>query len=239
MIKKTVLDDDAEIYKHRKVMTEKEKLHNMNLKQKIEYIWDYYKVHTLLGILGIALVVYIIYLIITPNVNTELYVAMVNNPIKEPQLTQMQKETKTYLNLKPKTQDVIFNTNYLFDNSSSYSENMKTVLTTHVAAQEVDVIIAPKSTFKTYAYHGFFEKLSDQLPTDLYSSLTDQFFLSSDQDNKEKSDYGIYLKESEYYKNTDQKDPYIFGIVANSKNKDNSIEFVRFLFQSMIDEQKK
>lgn len=237
MIKKTVLDDDAEIYKLRKVMTEKEKLHSMNFKQKLEYLWEYYKIHAMIGILAIAIVVYIIHAIITPNVKTELYAAMINNPIKEPQLTQMQKEAKSYLKLKPKIQDILFNTNYLFDSSSNNSAEMKTVLTTHIAAQEVDVIIAPKSIFKTYAYHGFFDKLSDQLPTDLYSSLTDQFYLSSDQDHKEKSDYGIYLTDSDYYKNANQKDPYLIGIVSNSKHKTNSIEFIRFLFQSLIKKQ--
>lgn len=237
MIKKTALDDDAEIYKPRKAMTEKEKLHHMNLKQKLEYLWEYYKIHALIGILAIAVVIYIIHIIITPNIKTELYAAMINNPVKEPQLTQMNKEAKAYLKLKPKTQDILFNTNYLFDSSSNYSPDMKTVLTTHIAAQEVDVIIAPKSIFKTYAYHGFFDKLSDQLPTDLYSSLTDQFYLSSDQDHKEKSDYGIYLKDSDFYNNVDQKDPYIIGIVTNSKHKNNSIEFIRFLFQSLIKQQ--
>ena len=108
---------------------------------------------------------------------------------------------------------------------------MKQALTTFVAAAEVDVIIAPESEFESYAKLGFFDKLSDQLPTDLYSLLTDYFYISQLQEDPEKSVYGIYLSDTDLFKeNANNTDPYIIGIVGNSKHKQNSIEFIRYLF---------
>ena len=95
-----------------------------------------------------------------------------------------------------------------------------------------DVIIAPESEFKSLAYAGAFSKLSDQLPTDIYSSLTDKFYLSNTESNAEQTPYGIYLADTKLFKdNKKNSERYIIGILANSHHTDNSIEFVRYLFK--------
>lgn len=232
MPKKTELDDDAMIYQQRKVLTEKEKLQGMNFKQKLAYLWDYYKIHALAVIIVIAVISSIIYNIVTPNVETKLYTAVINNPFQDQNIKSLEKDLSKYLHLKPKTENVIFNTTFYFNSSKDYSLNMKTVLTTYIAAQDVDVIIAPESEFKSYAYHGCFDKLSDQLPTDLYTSLTDQFYMTNKENDSEKSVFGVYLNNSRLFKNIKVKEPYVLGIVANSRHSDNSTELIRYLFKS-------
>jgi ABC-type molybdate transport system substrate-binding protein len=75
------------------------------------------------------------------------------------------------------------------------------------------------------------DKLSDQLPTDVYSSLTDNFYISDLEEDKQKSVYGVYLTDTKLFKeNANNEDPYVLGIIANSKHKANTVEFIRFLF---------
>jgi hypothetical protein len=99
-------------------------------------------------------------------------------------------------------------------------------------AGEIDVIIAPESLFKQYTDNGYFAALSDELPTDVYCSLTDSFFLSGTSDDPEKNAYGIYLTNSDLFKNVTYNDePYVLGILQNYPHKENTVEFIRYLFK--------
>ncbi len=231
MPKQTRLGEDAEIYQPRKEQSEKQKLRDMSFQNKLSYLWEYYKFHAAIAIAIIVFASYLIYNIVTPNIESQLYVAMVNNTIDAPVLEEYRTNFADYLQLDPKTESVDFNTGFYFTENSEYSLNMKQVLITYVHAQQVDVIIAPESEFIEYAYNGFLDPLSDQLPTDIYSSLTDSFYITDLVDDTEKNAYGIYLTDAPLYKNNaDNTDPYILGIVANSKQKDNTVEFIRSLF---------
>lgn len=231
MPKKTALDDNAEIYQIREQKTEKEKLRELPRKKMFEYLWEYYRLHAFGFIAGIALIIYIIYQIATPNIETIFYATLINNTIHEDVIDEAQTDFAEHLVINPDLEQVIFNTSFYFSTSPDYVANSKQVLSTYIAAQEVDVLIAPESEFQTYAYNGFLDKLSDQIPTDLYSALADYFYMSDQEEDPEQSVYGIYLTDSELFKNNAvNNDPYVLGIVVNGQHRENSIEFLRYLF---------
>jgi ABC-type molybdate transport system substrate-binding protein len=231
MPKQTRLTEDAEIYKPRQELTEKQKLRDMNNLGRLEYLWEYYKLHALIGILAIGVIIYIIYNIVTPNVVTQFNAAIINDPIGEETWAKYETKFSDYLKLDPKTEQVLLNNSFYFNAEAQYVANMQTALTTYVAANELDVIIAPESYFKNYTYTEYMSKLSDELPTDIYSSLTDCMYLSDTEADSEKAVYGIYLNDTKLFKDKAiNKDPYILGIVVNSKHKDNAVEFIRMLF---------
>jgi len=239
MPKQTTLGDNAEIYQPRKELTEKEKLRDMPFKKRVAYLWEYYRLHAFIAIAAIAFVSYIIYGIVTPDVVTKFYAAIVNSPIDPKEFDTVKTDFEKQLQLDPKTEDVMLNSNFYFQ-SPEDNMQMQQALVTYIATGQVDVIIAPESYIQNYASKGFLCKLSDQLPTDLYSSLTNDFYLSSTEDDPEKNVYGIYMKNSDLYKNHDNsKDPYVLGILANTKHTDNSIEFIHYLFKSQINGQTK
>ncbi|HHX11936.1 MAG TPA: hypothetical protein GX731_03880 [Clostridiales bacterium] len=234
MAKKSVLDDNAEIYKIKKKKTEKEKLKDLSPKGRITYLWEYYRFHALGVILALAIIFYIVYGIANPDAETIFYAALINNTIDKEAIDEVSKEFSDALQLNPDTESIMFNTSLYFGNELEYNVSNATsrqVLATYVAAQEVDVIIAPESEFKSYAYNGYFDRISSQLPTDLYTKLSDYFYFSDQEDDPKKNVYGIYLTDTELYTNhAVNADPYILGIVANSEHKGNSIEFLRYLF---------
>lgn len=233
MYKQTRLGDDAQIYQPREKQSEREKLREMNFQGKAAYIWEYYKIHIIVLVAVLALITYFIYGLLHPAASTQFYAAFVNNPINENVLEEYKTDFSGRLELNPKKEAVLFNTNFVFgeDDQNQYSMAMREALITYVSAKEIDVIIAPESQFYAYSYNGFFSKLSDQLPTDIYSSLTDQFFMSDTTDETEKNVYGIYLTDTSLFKeNSAGSEPYVLGIAGNSRHKENAIEFIRFLF---------
>ncbi len=231
MPKETRLEEDAVIYQPRQKLTEKQKLKDMNFQDKIGYLWDYYRIHAIVIIGAIALISYIIYEIITPNIETQFYAAIINNSISDEVWEQYDAKFSEYLDLDPKTEDIQFNYNFYLNSNSEYTMSMQQALTTYIAAGEVDVIIAPESTFKEYAYHGFFEDISDQLPTDLYTSLADYVFISNTEELPEKNVYGIYLTDSKLFTEyANNSDPYVLGILSNAVHKENAAEFLRVLY---------
>ncbi len=231
MPKQTRLGDDAFIYQTHKEQTEKEKLREMNFKGKMNYLWEYYKLHALAVVAAIALIIYFVYTILNPTVVPRFYAAMINNTIDSNVLDQYSEAFSKKLALNPERETIELNTTFSFGVDDQYTATMRQVLVTYIQAKEIDAIIAPESIFKDYAYSGMFFELSDQLPTDIYSSLTDHFYLTDTEDDSQKKVYGIYLTDTKLYQSyADNTDPYILGIVINAQNKDNTIEFIRYLF---------
>ncbi len=232
MSKQTRLDDDALIYQPRKEQTEREKLKDMPFRKKIEYLSEYYKFHALVTVVAIILIAYTANTILNPPSSTRFYAAMISSPVDQKLLAEYTSGFEKYLNLNPKKEKIELSNNYNFSMKDSLSMDLEQALITRVSAKQVDVIIAPESYFKKYASAGSFLKLSDQLPTDIYSSLTDQFYITHTDEDKDQTAYGIYMNNTELYKNiTKNSDPFVLGIVANSKHVDNSIEFVRYVFR--------
>ncbi len=227
MPKQTRLGDTAEIYQPRKRQSEKEKLSEMPMKKKLAYLWYYYKIHALVIILTVAIISYFIYTVVTPKTDIRLNAVFLQNAIDDKVLEDYRLQLSDYLKVdKSKKQDIEFNTNF-YDVGQALAP-----LNAFVAARELDVMIVPESEFENFAKNGFFDKLSEQLPTDLYSLMTNRFYITSQTDDTEKNAYGIYLTDTDLYKNNSvSTEPYVLGIVANSKHKDNAVEFIRYLFQ--------
>ncbi len=232
MPKQSKLDEQAVIYQPREKQTEKEKLKEMNFRGKISYLWEYYKIHAFVIVAVIALISYIIYKFVTPDVKTQFYAAIIDSAVNREVLEEYKQEFSDYLQLDPELESVELNDSFYLSSDGEYTSNLTQILSTYIAAGEVDVIIAPESAFNNYAYYGYTAKLSDELPTNVYSSLTDYFYLTETEDDPNHNAYGIYLTDSNLFGGLEyNSEPYVLGIVANYPNEENTIDFIRFLFK--------
>lgn len=233
MSKKTVLDQDADIYRIKKKKTEKEKLKDMTFKKKISYLWGYYKLHAFVFLLIMAVLLYTVYSFTKPKVETSLYVAIVNSTVDSSAFDEVNEDIATYLDLDPETQKVFLNPNFNFRAGGNYEINTRAALITYVAASEIDIIIAPESEFTNYTMNGFFHDLTEQLPTYLYTSLTKDFYVSDTDLEPELKAYGIYLDNAKYFnKPSLDGERYILGFLVNSPNRNNSIDFIEYMFEN-------
>lgn len=234
MAKKTKLGEDASIYQPKREISEKENFKNMSLKNKFSHLWEYYKIHGFIIIGVIAFIIYIVYQIRTPNVDVKLYAAIINNTIETEVWDDYEEKLLEYLEFDPETSEIFFNDIFYYNSTPDYEANVRQAFAIYITAAEVDLIIAPMSEFSNYVHFGFLDPLSDQLPTDLYSTLTDDFYLSGTEDNPKVNAYGIYLSDTklfkEYSRPVDDGDPYIIGIVANSQHKESAVKFIRYIY---------
>lgn len=229
MAKKSRLDDDSELYSKRNEQTERQKLKDMTIPEKLEYFQDYYLKAVIVGIVALSFIIWTLVSAFSKKPDNVLYAAIVNDYISQQQIDTLSNDFIEFLELDPK------NTKVSLDNSYQLSKDLnmayQTKLSTYIGAGEVDIIIADEKVFSEYAKYGNFVNLMEYLPTDLYSKFSNAYYMSSTTEDKKKKPYGVYLSDSVTYKSggSTLENP-ILGIVINSKNKDNACEFLRFLF---------
>lgn len=242
--KRKRLDDNATIYQKRELKSEKAKLSEMNIKEKFSYLMTYYAGKTVLTLLIIVGVFLALYSILKPKVKPVLYVVAINNSVDDDLATSLEEEISALLDIDDMEKVIIDNTFYIQNNEEGIETNDTAInqikLTTFIAAKEIDIVIAPEGVFSQYTKSDFFINLEEELPNDIFVALSEQLYFgkvevnSDDElDSNKTKPYGIILDNLSYYENTDFPDgeKRILGIVSNSPHKNNSISFIRYLFE--------
>lgn len=227
--KETSLGDDAEIYKERDNRSEREKFKSMPPKEKWKHFLEYYlKSVIALTVIGFF-VVSLIITILRPKKETLLSVAAVNQCISEDTLNSFEEMMNKKLDVNPKKQEIVFDGNYMGSITSSgifYCDRLLAAVTT----SQLDVIIASEDEFATLTEATYFEKLSDVLPSQMFSNFTEHFFYGKTTADTQESAYGIYLSD---YDILDESGNIIakpiLGVVANTENVDNIVTFIESL----------
>lgn len=242
--KETALKDDASIYQKRVEKSERQKFSEMKtFQEKVNYFKMYYLKMVLAGILIIFLAVYFIYTVASPKDKNLLHVAFVDYFFMDEVTAQMADEFVAAKNIQLGEHEVISfdGTSYQISGSGNY--NTATVFSTHVMTKEIDMVIAPESSFQAYAFNGTMGSLTELLPSDLYSALSDRFFLSKMRQGNEGiedavgEDYvlGIYLDDTPFWEkygsSIQGEDRPVIGIVINGPNKERAVEFLRYVFE--------
>jgi hypothetical protein len=229
--RRTTLDDNASIYRKRETKSEKQKFSELDFKGKVSYFNTYY----LKKVIVIALVAiglgYFIYTIIAPKPENALYVAVINYSLDDETADQLEKDFGEYLNIGEMEQ-VNIDTSFFLDESGdpSMTSANQIKLSTYLAAQEIDMVIAPESYFENYVGNGFFDSLESQLPTNVFATLADYLYHGTTEEDSSEKVYGIYLDHLPYYKERNVDEPHVIGLVTNSTKKENGIEFIRYIF---------
>ncbi len=233
-LKDSTLDDNAAIYAPREEKSEKQKLKEMNFKEKVAYLRDYYLVKTLIILAALGIASYFIYTMVTPKPVTLLDTAIVNYSLSDDTVNKMKEDMSTLLIKNPKKEDIMIDSSFYLGNgndNSEYTMGSAQKLQTYMYAGEIDVIIAPESLFQSYATSGVFSKLTDVLPTDLLTSFSDSLFNSTTEDNPVSGAYGVYLDNTSLFKDiSNPSDRPVLGVLVNSKHPDNGVEYIKYLF---------
>lgn len=233
-LKDSTLKDDAAIYNARVEKSEKQKLSEMTFKEKFEYLKTYYLAKAIIAFIAIFFIVYLAYSMLAPKSETILYGAIINYTLSEEKAESLQNDFAKYLNLNPKVSNILLDTSFYLGNNddvSQYTMSSQQKLSTYIFAGEIDFIIAPESVMNTYASIGYLDKLTNILPTDLNNFLKDSMYYSTSTEDPIKSAYGVYIDGSDIYENIgNNTDRPVLAILANSSYKDNTVDFLRYIF---------
>lgn len=233
MAKQTRLEEEADIYQKRTKQKELEKLGNMTAKEKAAYLKQYYLKSAIILTFSVIFLIVALVSIFSPKPETKLSVAVINDSLLEPTLESFTTDFMNYANLDSEKEDVTIQHNLYMSKDAMDQSSAVTLqkISTMTLTGSLDVIIATKDTFEQLTDSGYFIDLSDQLPTDLYSTYADDLFLAKSSEDTTPKAYGISLANSKKYKDLSEFDEnYIIGIIAVSPHKNEAQSFIEYLF---------
>lgn len=210
---------------------EKAKLSKMSWKDKIWYIWEYYKLH-MLGVILLCVVIYTVGVSIhNRNITSVLYGALINDYLTEDNLETFTDEFKEAVAFNPKKESVNLDTTIRIDleQQTEFTMSSLTKVTVLVASQSLDFIISDTPIFENYAALDTYQDLEVLLPDDMKEALRGRFLYATDSTGAKKA-YGLDLSGTRYDTVAGSfLTPPVFSVVSNTKNTENALLFLRIL----------
>lgn len=208
------------------------KLSKMRFRDKLWYIWEYYKLH-MLGILMIGIVIYIVGLSIhNRGITNVLYGGIINDYVTDDSLKGLTDEFKERYALDPKKQTVTMDASFYIsmDQQSEMSMSASTKLTVLIASQSLDFTISDPAVFENNAALDSYLDLETFLPEDMKSRLSEYYVYAADSAGNKKA-YGLDLGVSRYVTEGQSTlaEPTL-GVIANTLNSESVLLFLRVLF---------
>lgn len=203
----------------------KEKFKNMSVKNKISYIWYYYKFHIFSVVALILLITSFGYSELTSK-DTYFNITYVGNVVDTDKLLRVESKLNEII-LKGNQKEII-NLDPIITDGSSNSLNSQFLqkFMVQIAANEIDMAIVNKQFFDENFSSSMFLNLNT---LDGFSSLSidsNKLLISKDSDGNLGS-YGIIAKDLSFLKDTDISSDSIIVIISNSERKDRALEILK------------
>lgn len=212
-----------------------EKLKGQSWQKKLDYFWDYYKIHVIIIILAACMFGSFLHGIINKK-ETVLSVAYINAFSNIDDEIFMD-DFEEFININPKKQQALLDSSYYIDENSTspYAATYSQKFSTMAMAGELDVVVADEENFSFYGKQGFFQDLTKVLTKEQISQYQDSF-LYCDLPNDEvdgEVPVGINVTKAnkicatESYPN---KTAY-YGVITGSANIDYALSYLNYLFE--------
>lgn len=193
----------------------------MKPKDRVGYIWEYYKIPILVAILAIAIVISFISHFVTKK-ETLANVMMVNAVV-----TDKEKESDIFVDFlkengyNTKKQEISLNDSLFVDPDSTDSSSMYSYqsLQTIMIAGGVDVFLSDEKLFDDLNKNTEFKDLSTVLDESTMEKYKDNIIMATDEDTKKEYPSGILLKNNAWIQKKGLYDSdVVIGISIASKN---------------------
>lgn len=226
----------------------------MKIKQKLQYIWDYYKLPIAIICIATYIVIYIIYGHYTHK-DTTLYTALVNVTAGENLTDRLSNDFLQSQNI-----DTTKNTLNLYSNlyltsdkdniyhEYTYASRIKILAT--IDSEQLDIVIMNKEAFDAFAQNGYLCNLDRLLAKEepkLYEKLKPFLVknISILEDNAidlifddsltysaktEKYSMGLDLSASPAIQEAGFGETVYLGVIKNTPRKDVVMEYIKYLF---------
>lgn len=214
--------------------TEKGKMKNMSFKDKLWYIWEYYKVHILAVFLFGCIIAVIGNSIYRSTFETELYCVVINNASGQGLNTDiLTKEFHEYMNFTDKQEITVESSSITYgDNSTEYNYASMAKISALVASKGLDLMICDIENMEHYAQLSGFLDLEQELPPDILELVRDRLYYATDESGTPYA-CGLSLDGTDFAKETNlSMDSILLGIVGNTPHRENIFALLRYIFAS-------
>lgn len=208
----------------------------MNRKQKIQYFFDYYFVKTAVALVLTGAVVYLVWNYVRPQPQTALYVALMDEDLKEEEQQELTEELNRLFQVDGKKERVVL------DDSFYMMDGGLDKLQVYLFNRQIDVVIADRSLYTELAGLGYFQDMNEVLK-DKRGDYEERYLMAAGyKDNEEISfednetgrgeplPYGVELSSSDRYMALERyvQEP-VFAVAQGAPNEKNAVEFLDYL----------
>ena len=213
---------------------EQAKLKKMSFRDKLWYIWEYYKIHMLIG----CVILFFLYALGTifyqKSFTTQLFFIVMNDRSgSEADYEGLANEFKTRMGYGKKDKVEVDSSLYISfeENTSQLDYASLAKVTAIVASKDLDVLISDSPAVEHYASNGAFLNLEEVLPADLWDMVKDDVYMAKDE-NGNSFPAAISLDDSYFHEKTGtQMEEAYFSLINNSTRTDTAFEFLRYLYE--------
>lgn len=229
--------------------------------KKIEFIWDYYKIHIIVGLFVVILGGYYIYELATAkdSILDGMFLNMHAIESKS-NIEELKQDFLEFTEVDTEKYEVSFSTDYILTGDLATDYEVQQVIRTRVGAGTTDFMVAPLTYLTDYAYQGFYVDLRTVLSKDQLETYEPYFLyvdgdvmkeiekLSSDIDadyNVEKPDFTkpedmkdpipVFIDMSKCDKITKlyslDQDSLVYGIVVNAPSEENAVKLLECMME--------
>lgn len=224
---------DKPVFQKEKVKTFKE----LNFKEKLSFIWDYYKWWFIFSFIVIVLIAYTIPSFIENKKEPVIYAAFINTEILNQESTTLMDDFIKEYDFDMKGKRIVLDTSLIInrDRADQLSVQSNQKLQALLSAKTLDVIVCDEENFQFYAEIGCFLSLEDVLPKDLFEKYKPYMLTCNSKETDQTIYYGINIRTSKVLADEDayRVDP-IFTICANANRTENAVKFLEFLMKEEI-----
>jgi len=211
---------------------DKNKFKEMTFGEKVGYIWEYYKLAVIGGILGIVIIVGIIVVIFRKEPEVILNVCLVNanqEQVAEEDVFERYLKEHDY---NPQTQTIQVQGNYKMGIGHEVDFSSFQAINAAMSLGQLDLIIGDETVFLPFGSGRGFKSLSEVLTPDLLEKYEEQLYTVVDDETKEEVCCGIWLPED----NTLVKDGYykgsvLVGVPYSATNQELATEMLLYLLE--------
>lgn len=229
-------------------------LNHLHGKQKIQYIWDYYKLPIVICLIFLYIIGYTAHGHFTQK-ETLLYTGLVNVSASGPLTDKLSRGFPDSLDINTsKTELKLYTGLYLTDNPDdpnheyTYASRIKIIAS--VDDERLDVVLMNKEAFDTFSQSGYLcnmeELLRDTNPevmTELKPYLVSNTVIPEDNADDMILDrslsyqaltddfpMGLLISQKGLFKEAGFKDDVYLGVVKNSPRVDTAVKYIEYLY---------
>ena len=210
-------------------MEKKVDLKEMSAKQKIGYIWDYYKWHIIGVVLAICIIGSVFHHFLTYR-KPLLNIIMVNATPSSVQTDSFQKFQEKY-GYDPEDSPISAATFYFSDDGDAFTSSYMDyqALTAMIAAGDQDIFLGNGDTYLNYCDQGALADLSDVLSPAQMEEYADSLIYSTIGGTQEPYPCAIDLSGHPWLAQFGYTDACYFGVLSCYQNPDACTQFAEFL----------
>ncbi len=158
------------------IKREKQKTKDMDLKGKLSYFWDYYKIHTIVAAVALFLIITMIRDIAAAK--DYAFYGVYFNALQTFSAEEQMSAFSEYLELDTENYEAMLDSTmyYSFTDLSETSLAASQKFFAMIQTGDIDVTIADEEIFTNYAVNEIFFDLREVLPKDLLEKYKDDIF---------------------------------------------------------------